>query len=61
MRILCTNCGNTTNFTLIRTVELVFDPKKGEWDKAQPIEGRGIIYCRDCDNDQDSVEITVEE
>ena len=61
MRIFCNNCGNTTNFTLIRTIELEFDYREGKWDESNPTVGREVIFCRECDNDQDSVEITVEE
>ena len=60
MKIFCENCENTTDFTLIRTVELGFNHKKGKWDESNPTIGREVIYCRECDNDQDSVKITVE-
>lgn len=61
MKITCQNCGNTTDFTLLREVEVPFDAVAGKWYELKFTIGREIIYCRECDNDQDSVEILVEE
>jgi len=59
MKIFCKECGNQKNFTLIKEVELEFDPKKGIWDEKHPTVTRGVVYCRECDQDQTEIEIVV--
>lgn len=62
MKITCKNCGNTEHFTLRRELEVEFDPTMEQWnDEQAPAVIREIVICRECDQDQDEVEIVIEE